>query len=227
MPLFPLVAPICSTPCVNTQAINQAERVLWVLLDSLANVHRCPSLKHPSCAAYVSAIRTKQQALQHREQQQQQHGQPQQQQSQQPPEGSQVSGSTRRFSSSWAAKAGAVGQLLQDESCLKGLQILERYRLSYNTSDDWAREQFRLNAVSSWAAAVDALRAASAGQWALLGALGQQRQAQQWAVQQSEGDEEAQGGAAARAAYLLLLLRLLGPIATPRIRQGARVVVLR
>lgn len=198
-----------------------------MLLDSLANVHRCPTLKHPSCGAYVSAIRTKQQALQHREhaQQQQQRSQPQQQQSQQPPD---VSESTPgRFSSSWAAKAGAVGQLLQDESWLKELQILERYRLPYNTSDDWAREQYRLNAVSSWAGAVDALKAAAAGQWALLGALGQQQQAQQWAAQQAEGDEEAQGGAAARAAYLLLLLRLLGPIATPRIRQGARVVVLR
>jgi hypothetical protein len=129
--------------------------------------------------------------------------------------------------STWAAKAGAVGQLLQDESCLKELQILERYRLSYNASDHWARDYFKLDAVSSWAAAVDALRAAAAGQWALLGALGQQRQAQQWAAQQAQGDEEGPGGAAARAAYLLLLLRLLGPIATPRIRQGARVVVLR
>lgn len=84
----------------------------------------------------------------------------------------------------------------------------------------------KLEAAGTWAAAVDALRAAAPGQWALLGALGEQQRQQQWLRQQAEGEEE-RGVAEARAVYLLLLLRLLGPITTPSIRYGARVVVLR
>jgi hypothetical protein len=126
----------------------------------------------------------------------------------------------------YAAKGSAVGQILQDEACLKELQILERHRLSHNTSDDWVTNADKREAVESWAAAVDALRAAAGGQWALLWAAGQQKQQQQWQQQQAEGDTE-QDLAVARAVYLLLLLRLLGPIARPRIHYGARVVVLR
>jgi hypothetical protein len=109
---------------------------------------------------------------------------------------------------------------------LKELQILERHRLSHNSSDDWVTDPDKRQAVESWAAAVDALRAAAGGQWALLGAAGHHKQQQQWQQQQAEGDTE-RDLAVARAVYLLLLLRLLGPIARPSIYYGARVVVLR
>lgn len=123
---------------------------------------------------------------------------------------------------SWGAKCHTAAQLLQDEGCLQELQVLERYRFSF----DGGATPARVAAAMQWPAVVDDLRAAAAGQWALLGALGQQAAEQQWQRQQSEGDTD-RDTAVARAVYLLLLLRLLGPITAPSIRKGARVIVLR
>jgi hypothetical protein len=99
-------------------------------------------------------------------------------------------------------------------------------RLACDPTGSWVLNVRKLEAAGTWAAAVDSLRAAAEGQWALLGALGEERQQQQWQQQQREGDGDRET-AEARAVYLLLLLRLLGPITMPSIRYGARVVVLR
>lgn len=216
------------------QALNMGERVFGVLLGWMKDNGRCPDIDQ--YAAYSTQLSTQQGqwARQAAQMQQQLNANSNVQVVAFQPPGfnPRAYGSTASTADPWCsrsactAKAQILGHILQDEACLKELQILERHRLSYNTSDDWVANFSKSQAAGNWAGAVDALRGAAAGQWALLGAAGEERQQQQWQQQQSDGDTD-RDAAVARAVYLLLLLRVLGPITTPTIKQGARVVVLR
>jgi hypothetical protein len=215
------------------QAINMGERVLSVLIEWMMDRPFHAGYMH---MPYATAMKLQQREIKSREQERRleslssssargDRGESQLL-SLVPPTVYDPQDPSQLLASTWEHKAFSAAALLEDGPCLDELQVLERHRLSYNTSDDWVLNLYKLEAAGSWAPAVDALRAAAASQWSLLGAAGQQKQQQQWQQQVSDGEQDW-SIAVTRAAYLLLLLRILEPISTPEIRHGARVVVLR
>lgn len=130
---------------------------------------------------------------------------------------------TSFMSCGWEVKCKCIGQLLQDEQMLRGVQRLQRLRFIF--ADESIAYKW-ISTVKDYTAVINGLRKAAQAQEALLGWRGQQRQQQQWQQQQDDGDRDY-GVAVGRAVYLLLLLRLLAPSGLPVMKQNARVLVFK